>query len=170
MRDLAQLATQTAANNIRILNFTDSTGPDLWHLIGQAIPTILEASPDAVIFKIAQLPTKLFSLLEQLTLIADQSSLKHATMARASGVLYFALLPQSNDEPTIPNLHAAANQIFTLCTQQSVNATVLFCPTKLKSLLNIWGPTQPNPTPTRALKSAFDPHNIFAPGRFVGGV
>jgi glycolate oxidase FAD binding subunit len=170
VRDLTQLAMQATANNIRILDFTDSSGPDLWHLIGQAIPTLLEASPDAVIFKITQLPTKLPSLIEQLTATADQFSVAHATMARASGVLYFALLPQSGDESTIPTLHAAANQSFILCAQQSANATILFCPTKLKSLLNIWGPTQSNPTLTRALKSAFDPHNIFAPGRFAGGI
>jgi glycolate oxidase FAD binding subunit len=170
MRDLTQLASQAAANNIRVLDFTDSTGPDLWHFIGQAIPTIFEASPNAVIFKITQLPSKLSSLLEQLTAIADRSSLGHATMARAAGVLYFALLPQSGDESTIPNLHATANQIFVLCTQQSASATILFCPTKLRRLLNIWGPAQPDSTLTRALKTAFDPHNIFATGRFVGGI
>jgi glycolate oxidase FAD binding subunit len=167
VRDLKQLASKAAAINIHVIDFTDSTGPDLWHHIGQAIPTILEASPSAAIFKIVELPSKLSPMVTQLAAVADQASLPQALMARASGILYFALLPTSNDEATRSQLESACASIFDLCARESASTALLFCPTQLKRTLNVWGAHRKDLGLMRALKSAFDPHDILAPGRFL---
>jgi glycolate oxidase FAD binding subunit len=167
VRDLRQLGSQAGAINIHVMDFTDSTGPDLWHHIGQAIPAILEVSPSAAIFKIVELPSKLSPLLIQLAAVADQASLPQAVMARASGIVYFALLPDSNGEAALSSLESAAARVFDLCANKSASASLLFCPTELKHTCNVWGPPRQDLALLRSIKSAFDPHNILAPGRVL---
>jgi glycolate oxidase FAD binding subunit len=166
IRELTELANESAAQNLHAMHANDPAAADLWHHISQTIPSLLASSPSAVIFKIAQLPTRLRVLLSKLIAICGQSQLPHAALARASGILYFALLPQSNDTVTLANLESAARAIFTLCSQESAAASNLFCPTKIKRALNICGaPPRPDATLMGRLKSAFDPQNLLAPGR-----
>jgi glycolate dehydrogenase FAD-binding subunit len=171
-RDLARLAGQPATKNIQSIILSENDGADLWHYIGQAVPVLLESSPAAAIFKIAQLPSRLGPLLHQLSAIARQLSLAHAVMARGCGVVYFALLPQmSNAAPlqdlaseadTLSRLTTAASAIFQLCARETASATLPWCPTALKHGLRV-----PAVSAGHRLKSAFDPHNIFAPGRAI---
>jgi len=161
-------------------------------LISGAVRHLRNASPAATIFKIAQLPAKLPELFAALASVADQVSLPHALFARATGTVYFALVPEdvSRDlaaavavgalypqdvtefgavlnEQTLSQLTKAAGAIFTLCAQQSATASIQFCPTPLKRLVNVFGPERPDAPAMRRLKSAFDPHNVFAPGRLL---
>lgn len=47
---------------------------------------------------------------------------------------------------------------------------VLRAPLSWKQDWDVWGPTRPDFALMKAIKRAFDPHNILAPGRFVGGI
>jgi glycolate dehydrogenase FAD-binding subunit len=165
VRELTQFAHQSSAENVHVMNANDPAAADLWHHISQTVPSLLATSPSAAIFKIAHLPTHLPLLLSKITAIANNSDLSHVSLARASGILYFALLPQSSDPATNAQLASAANSIFALCSQESATASLPWCPTPLKRSLNIWGPSLPDQSLSRRLKSAFDPHNLLAPGR-----
>ena len=189
-RELDQLAS-SPAKPTQFVTLNESEGADLWHYIGQSIPLLLEASPAAAIFKISTLPARLIALLQQLRAVADQAPLPHATLARACGVLYFALLPNSGDPASLQRLSEAASRIFSLCASENAFAFLPWCPAQFKRQINIWGPdffapAYPGRTPSRLrsssgpcvagrtdiplmrrLKSAFDPQNILAPGRFV---
>jgi glycolate oxidase FAD binding subunit len=46
----------------------------------------------------------------------------------------------------------------------------LHAPLTLKQTLNIWGGIRADFSMMQQVKHAFDPMNIFAPGRFVGGL
>jgi glycolate oxidase FAD binding subunit len=172
VRDLTQLATQASATNVHVLGLDDAEGPDLWHYIGQAVPMLLEASPSASIFKIAQLPSRLGVLLAKLSAIADQAALPQSLIARGCGVVYFALLPPVDDSDCLRRLAEAASAIFLLCAREGASATIPWCPTELKRSINIWGHPftlslegRPDLALMRRLKSAFDPQNILAPDR-----
>lgn|GEM_PF-173115 len=199
VRDLTHLSQQTAATNIHVFGSNDSQGADLWNYIGQSIPLLLETSPQATIFKISHLPGRLATLIAELTTIATQSSLPHVTLARASGIIYFALLPASNgaadvlpaaddvspsaggaalpaadhaslggdNAANIPLLAQASAAIFQLCSRESASASIPWCPTALKHLVNVWGAPRPDSALMHRLKSAFDPQNILAPSRFL---
>jgi len=153
-----------------------------------AIQHIRKASRDATIFKITQLPAKLPALFDALTSIARQAEIPQAIVARGIGALYFALLPRdplkgawqapaelnrqtveplitARRQQTMANLFSACNDVFSICAKQSATAQILFAPTELKRQLNILGPERPDAPAMRRLKSAFDPQNIFAPGR-----
>jgi glycolate oxidase FAD binding subunit len=155
-----------------------------------AIQHFRNASPDATIFKITQLPAKLPTLFAALTEVARHSEIPHAIVARGIGVAYFALLPRDplktawhaaaeldrqTMEPLIAarrqqstaHLLSACNAAFSTCVQQSATAQIQFAPAELKRQLNILGPERPDAAAMRRLKYAFDPQNIFAPGRLL---
>lgn len=166
-REFDRLAASPDAKHTQLLSLDESEGADLWHHLGQSIPLVLEASPYAAIFKISTLPGRLAAILQQLCALADQTSLPRAVLARACGVLYFALLPNSDDPASLQRLTDAASRIFSLCGSENASVSLPWCPTALKRAVNIWGPPRPDFALMRRLKSAFDPLDIFAPGRFL---
>jgi FAD/FMN-containing dehydrogenase len=54
-----------------------------------------------------------------------------------------------------------------MCNEKSAAAQILFAPTQLKRELQILGVDRPDVAAMRKLKAAFDPQNIFAPGRLL---
>ena len=185
-RELNRLTASPDAKHTQLIILNESEGADLWHYVGQSIPLLLEASPSAAIFKISTLPARLAPLLRELHALADQASFPYAILARACGVLYFALLPPADTaSSSLYGLAEVASAVFSLCSAQSASATLAWCPTQLKRHINVWGPDFVAPASSRhlpssgsavprsdivlmrRLKSAFDPQNIFAPGRFV---
>lgn len=165
--ELAQIAKGATAKPVQLLTLGESEGADIWHYVGQSIPLLLGASPSATIFKVALLPGRMPALLRRLRVLADQASLSSVVLAHACGILYFALLPPSDDSSSIPQLAKAASAIFTLCTAENASVTIPWCPTALKRAVNIWGPPRTDFALMRRLRSAFDPENLFSPGRFV---
>jgi hypothetical protein len=84
--------------------------------------------------------------------------------------VYFALLREANDADSLRRLIEAASAIFHLCAREGASSTIPWCPVELKRAINVWGPVLPGGNLMRGLKSAFDPQNIFAPGRMLGGI
>ena len=191
--EFARIAALREAKHSPLITLNETEGADLWHYLGQSIPLLLGASPENAIFKITILPSRLAPLLEQLRVLALQASLCHAILARACGVIYFALIPSSGEQASLDSdpfrrLAGASSAVFSLCARENASATLPWCPTQLKGEVNVWGlalqtPVPGRPAPTsavssatpsvpltelalmRRLKSAFDPQNLFAPGR-----
>jgi glycolate dehydrogenase FAD-binding subunit len=164
-RDLTRFAEEFHATSTAILD--DSTRPAVWGRLREALSMFLEASHATSIFKLNALPSQHASLFAGLRELADRFTLPNALVARASGAIYFALLPSSNDTPSFQLLSEAANAIFAFCAKEDASATLLSCPTQLKRRISIWGPARPDFALMRRLKTSFDPHNLFAPGRFM---
>jgi glycolate oxidase FAD binding subunit len=187
VRELTQFANESSAKNVHVMDASDPAAPDLWHHLSQAIPAILAFSPSAAIFKIAHLPSRIPALLANLIALADRSNLSYTFLARASGILYFALLPPPVEEESLshisPNivdesptqdststealsqLSPACANIFSICSAESATASLLWCPTQVKRSLNIWGPPRPDSSLMNRLKSSFDPQNLLSTGR-----
>ncbi|HKW65266.1 MAG TPA: FAD-binding oxidoreductase [Candidatus Acidoferrum sp.] len=166
-REFAQLVAASPAKPAQFVTLNESEGADLWHYISQSIPLLLEASPSVAIFKISTLPTRLPPILQQLSALADESSLEHAFLARACGVLYFALLPNPGDPASLQRLTVSASRVFSFCASENASASLPWCPIALKRSVIVGGLPQPDFALMRRIKSAFDPQNIFSPGRFV---
>lgn len=184
-RDLVRLAEESKATSSSILD--DSARPSVWGRLRETVSMLLETSPAAAIFKLSALPSQHAALFTSLSEIADRSTLPHALVARAVGVIYFALLPPAEAVSSLQLLTEVASAVFTLCGQENASATLLWCPTQLKRQINIWGPDLVAPASSRPvsssstsravarpgvslmhrLKFAFDPQNLFAPGRFL---
>jgi FAD/FMN-containing dehydrogenase len=182
LKALSEFATQK--ENIS----SSSSEPPAFH----AIAHLRSASPFATIFKITQLPEKLPELFAALRAAADQAGIPHALFAHGLGVTYFALLPadpsnhlamaqsqaaldphdvaqmlEGEHQRIFSALRDAAAKISVLCGERSAAAQILFAPTELKRERAIRGADRPDVPAMRELKAAFDPQNIFAPGRLL---
>jgi FAD/FMN-containing dehydrogenase len=173
-RELTRFAEQTRVSSTTTLD--DSTRPSLWGRLRETLSLLLESFPSAAIFRLGVLPSHHSSLIPNLQEIAERLSLRHALVARSVGTLYFALQPSLDDPTSLHPLTDAATAIFDLCSKENTCATLPWCPTELKRTINIWGNLCVAPASSRLfppesdfpgsrLKSAFDPHNIFSPGR-----
>jgi hypothetical protein len=83
-------------------------------------------------------------------------------------VVYLALLPRV-DESTLKQVAYFWKSVGSLRAQFEFSASILFCPTKWKSELDVWAHVSGSMDLQRRVKNAFDPSGVFAPGRFVGG-
>jgi glycolate oxidase FAD binding subunit len=167
-RDLTRLAEQSHASSTAILD--DTTRPALWGRLRESLSLLLESSPATAVFRISVLPSQHAALFAKLRQIADRAALSHALVARAGGTIYFALLPSTANNETTAQLARVTTQIFDSIPSAGGNATLLFAPRALKQYVSVWGPPSPDLALMRRLKTAFDPQNIFDPGRFAGGI
>src|SRR5216684_1032940 len=184
-RELTLLAEKSRATSTVILG--DTTRPAVWGRLRESLSMLLEASPTTVIFKINVLPSHHAALFTNLQHIAERATLPRALIARAGSTVYFALLPASVNEDTTARLSQSIAQIFDLAFAAGSYASLLFAPPALKERTslrsqqlvapassrlpaNSHAELIPGVAQMRRLKSAFDPQNIFVPGRFAGGI
>jgi glycolate oxidase FAD binding subunit len=105
--------------------------------------------------------------------LVDRShpSLPRAAFAlRACGVAYLALLADEEDALANATLEREVIRIFSRVEEKRGSATLLHAPPWFKERAGVWGPKRADLPMMQRVKQAFDPHNIFAPGRFVGGI
>jgi len=106
----------------------------------------------------------------ELQQIAKKSSQRSAFILRACNVAYLALLADNEDAQTNAALERVVSELFSRVQAKKGSATLLHAPLWLKDRINAWGAKRGDFPMVQRVKQAFDPHNIFAPGRFVGGV
>jgi glycolate oxidase FAD binding subunit len=157
--ELTRFAAEAHATSTTFLD--DTTRPAVWGRLRESLSMLLDSSPAATIFKLNVLPSNYAALFANLQDIATRASLPHALVERAGGTIYFALLPASANEESIARLGQATTQVFKSVSAAGGDATLLFAPPALKHLLGSTGDFA-----SSRLKSAFDPQDIFAPGRF----
>lgn len=167
-RDLQAMARGTNASAFSALD--ESARGVVCECIREFPVLIAKQSPSAVIVKVTALPAQLAETVQRLQSAAAEGGLPCATLARGAGVMYFALLPAERDAGEMARLAPCARQIFSAATKSSQHAMIPWCPVELKRDMNIWGAPREDFPLMQRVKQAFDPHGIFAPGRFVGGL
>ncbi|MGO9591695.1 MAG: FAD-binding oxidoreductase [Candidatus Acidiferrales bacterium] len=167
-RELSQMAEQNAA--IAFAPLQEERLLAASRRIGEFVSVVLASSPAAAILKLSVLPTNMHAILDAAAKAADAATLRWAALARGIGIIYFALLPVERNEDTLTRVARATNDISAQCAALAGNATIPWCPAEWKAALPIWGPERADLGPMRALKQVFDPHDVFAPGRFMGGI
>ena len=166
-RDLQKLANEAAAANGVILDAASDA--HLGGVLREAFDWLRWASPSVALFRMA-LPQSKPGDLADLLCVAQESALRGALLVRAAAIIYFALLAEKEDEAALRALENAAAQVFSHAAAGQGHATLLHTSSKLKSRVNVWGPKRADFGMMQRVKHSFDPQNIFAPGRFVGGI
>jgi len=166
-RDLQKLANESDAAGSEIL--TPSADAHLGGVLREAFDWLRWVSPGAALFRIVLSHCKPGDLADLLC-IGQESFLRSALLVRAAAIIYFVLLAETKDESAFHALEIAATRVFSLARAGQGHATLLHAPGKLKSLVNVWGPKRADLGMMQRVKRSFDPLNIFAPGRFVGGI
>ena len=164
--ELQRMAEQSGAK--KTASVSDPARQRVFSRIREAVPLALESVPAAIILKITALPSDVGEVFQFLASESARYNIRSAALIRGSGVIYWAVLP---DSPEAEKEKAAVRQeILPAGERHNFRAAVVACPLELKRDLNVWGPTRDDFLLLQRVKRAFDRHNIFAPGRFVGGV
>jgi FAD/FMN-containing dehydrogenase len=170
-RDLTRFAEESCASAVSILD--DATRPSVWGRLREAIPLFGESSRAAAILRLNILPAHHSKAVTVLDAVAGAAKLPIAVVARATGTLYAALLPEPGKDAardvSLERLVILTQEVFALGRSCNGSASLLFAPETLKGLLIVPAPTPPGRDLMLRLKSAFDPHNIFAPDRLLPG-
>ncbi|MGB6874749.1 MAG: FAD-binding oxidoreductase [Candidatus Acidiferrales bacterium] len=164
--DLRQMAEQCGAKKTTFLS--GSERDKTWARLREAIPLMAQSSPAAIVLKITTVPSDVRDLLQFLASESERYNVRAAALIRGTGVIYWVTLPDSAD--ALKEKAAVRQEILQAGERHNYRATVVACPPELKRELNIWGPPREDFLLMQRVKRAFDPHNIFAPGRFVGGL
>jgi glycolate oxidase FAD binding subunit len=167
-RELAALATQTKASDFLRLGGDDQS--EFLNPMSEFPSLTLTADPDAVIFRIAALPTIMAALAEKLAAEAASAQLEHATVLRPHGLAYFALTHPRGSARDATRLARAAQEVFRAASELGAKARIEWAPVELKRAVNVWGEARPDFELMRRVKQIFDPGNILSPGRFAGGI
>ncbi|HEV2521574.1 MAG TPA: FAD-binding oxidoreductase [Candidatus Acidoferrales bacterium] len=170
-RELGHLAA--AANAAEFLPLGDSEHSSVFARIREFPRLVLEAAPDAAIFRIGVAPTAMPSLLKDLREIANRYESGFAGLTRASGIVYAAFLPRAGNETRSVFNANAVKEVFHVCALPANGASAMleWCPSELKRAgAEVWGPERQDFGLMQRVKNAFDPHHVLAPGRFAGGI
>ncbi|HTA56679.1 MAG TPA: FAD-binding oxidoreductase [Candidatus Baltobacteraceae bacterium] len=106
----------------------------------------------------------------ELHLVLKQSPLRSAFALRACNVAYLASLSEGEDVQTNAAMEHCVSDVYSRAIAKNGSAMLLHSPLWLKDRINVWGTKRADFPLMQRVKRAFDPHNIFAPGRFVGGL
>jgi glycolate oxidase FAD binding subunit len=82
------------------------------------------------------------------------------------GIVYLAIL----QEELSPNVAALVGRLRQAAADLGGTLVIEHCPHGLKSQLDVWGAAGDDFAAMRKIKTLWDPGNILAPGRFVGGI
>jgi hypothetical protein len=148
-----------------------SKGPTESHLSGvlrEAFDWLRWDAPRVALFRIS-LPQVQPGDISRLPEIAAAAGIRPALFVGAAGTIFFAVLTDrehlsSNNAPS----KIAEGVFATVDTKQG--SAILHAPQTLKPRINIWGSKRADYPLMELVKRAFDPKNIFSPGRFVGGL
>jgi FAD/FMN-containing dehydrogenase len=165
--DLVKYTQQCKAESYLLLE--GDAARTLSAALRELLATVVRSSERATIFKLTTLPGFTADIL-QLRELAAKYSMPSSIFADASGPLYFALEPPTVNDETLTALAQISSQVFNYAATHHGQACISFCPVELKRATNVWGPPALDAAIMRRIKDAFDPQNIFAPGRFVSGI
>ncbi|MFZ0701852.1 MAG: FAD-binding oxidoreductase [Candidatus Acidiferrales bacterium] len=164
--DLRQMADQCDAKKSEMLSGSEREA--IVSSLREAVPLIVESSPSAIVLKITALPSDVPDVLQFIASESERYSVRPFALIRGVGVLYLFVLP---DSPEAQKERAVVRQdILQAGERHNFRASVVACPSEWKRELGVWGPLRDDFLLMQKVKRAFDPHNIFAPGRFVGGL
>jgi glycolate oxidase FAD binding subunit len=176
--ELGRMAADTGATGTEVLG--DDRRPAVWGRLREAIPLLLDASPAATIARVSVLPSRIDEILTAARRSAERHQLSAATLARGTGAVYVAFLPEapageSGDatvlkEELLASLAAASTELVDAAAAADGFASVPWSPPALKSRIPVWGRERADLALMRRVKNVFDPQGIFSPGRFLGGI
>jgi len=162
MHELRQLSTAAGAELTRV-----DAAEESWTKVSD-LPRWLQPSYAALTILKAALPlTASEEFISRAQQEAEAEQIKLASFAQVGvGILHLCFL-QAALTGAVAGL---VNRLRQAATDLRGSLVIEQCPVELKKQLDVWGAAGDNFNAMRNLKSLFDPKDVLAPGRFVGGI
>jgi len=166
-RELARMAREAKAQNAVAMH--DDQFLALLEILREAPVAMRDAVAEAVVTRFTALPSQVADLLRAVRSFAGSSWMTAPVLVRSGCVIYVALVPRAGDETALKQMEYFWKSVGSLRGKLEFKATIVFCPSKWKTALNVWEHANFDPEMERRVKKTFDPNGVFARGRFVGG-
>ncbi len=166
-QDLGSMARQAHAKEF--VSLSEAQRDQLFACLCEFSPLAVAASSQAIIFRVAVLPSAMPPLLDEVRKQAERNGLNCAILIRALGVVYIGLWP-SGDAKMFSESVSCARDLKELCIASGAAPMIERCPTQIKKALAVWPPPGNEHEVAQRLKRVFDPQGILSPGRFRGGI
>jgi len=151
------------------ISLQKSADEPLGGMLREAYEWLRWASPATVLHRIA-LPQLTPDVLGELEQFAISANLRSALLIRAAGVLYFAVFAETEGEAAWSALAEVVGKVNKLARANRGYSSILHAPAAVKTRVAAARIALPDAPLQQRLKQAFDPANVFAPGRIVGGI
>jgi glycolate oxidase FAD binding subunit len=135
----------------------------------EAFDWLRRAAPSVALLRIV-LPRIVSGDVTELLNESQPPLLRSAFALRACGVVYLVLLAEGEGAPGNAALEREVAGLFSRVDAKKGAATLLHAPRELKEGISMRGAKRADFQMMQRVKQAFDPQNIFVPGRFVGGI
>jgi glycolate oxidase FAD binding subunit len=165
--ELTQAAKEAGAPQCSSLE--KSVDEQLGGMLREAYEWLRWASRAAVVQRVV-LPQVTQSVLADLERMARAAALRSSLLLRAGGVLYVSLFADSDDHAAMVSLGNVARSVAEVVRENRGHCAILHAPLPVKTRVAASRITLPDESLQLSLKQAFDPSNVFAPGRIVGGI
>ena len=166
-RELGERSDQSQAARSGALDAESSQ--QLSDALREAFDWLRRSAPSVALLRIV-LPQIHFGDVTEFLNLSQQSHLRSAFALRACNVACFALLADGDDAQTNAKMERSLTELFSRADVRKGSVTLLHAPQSLMGRINVWGTKRADFPLMRRVKQAFDPQNIFAPGRFAGGI
>ena len=166
--DLCSMAGSCGAKDVTLPS--DAEYETLSSNLREAIPLAVKSFPSSIVLKLTAVPSDASGVVQLLESQSRSHNLPAAILIRGVGIMYWTIALQSST--SLEPARAMCQSVLAppANSKPDFRATVLACPLELKRQISIWGPPREDSILHQRVKRAFDPHNIFAPGRLVGGL
>lgn len=125
----------------------------------------------SALLKISALPSDLQAVAEAIPGLAADQQVSWTLLMRGVGIIYLSLTAVGAGDEASRRLQSACAAIASRCDgRQLGSANLLWRSREAGSKTNAWAPVRDDVALLHKLKNTFDPADILAPGRFVGGI
>jgi glycolate oxidase FAD binding subunit len=149
--------------------FDAQTSRQMSDALRETFDWLRSAEPSVALLRIV-LPQFTSGDITELQQCAKQPPPRSAFALRACNVAYLALLAATEDAQANASMECGISEVFSRMEAKRGSATLLHAPLWLKDRVNVLSAKRVDFSLMQRVKQAFDPQNIFAPGRFVGGI
>jgi glycolate oxidase FAD binding subunit len=171
-RDMEALARRADGNLLESFDeLSEADQETVAAYVREFAATASAQMPPTAVFKVSTLPGGLAALADGLVSCAEQRDVPWSMMMRGVGVTYFKLNGPDATAECVRRLKDACSMVFRGCDEgEWGHAVLVTCPAGFKREIDVWGKASADLPLMQGLKKVFDPGNVFAPGRFVGGI
>lgn len=164
-RDVAAMA-----ESLTIINLQGLQETAFWQHVSNGPYEMATLSEADTVMKLTVLPSNLAAVFDAAARAADENEQALGILARGPGIVYVTLSPDENDDKTTGRLVKSCQALFEAARNAGGHGLIERCPTELKRAISVWGAPREDQPLMQKVKSTFDPKNIFAPGRYIGGI